>query len=369
MPHEIHKHMEMPQPQELQEKSIENPDGTVDKVTITLLTGEKIKRFHFTIANEELNHRQSFQLPLPYLPLAILFLNNPEEYYKTMDNSIYQKVITLRHAINKTRPPHKDTGVLTKTKLGYRFKPFDLPPNLKNENIRRTKEIIIIHELQFYFIPDDKIVFLNDAKIELTPQETKLLLLLTINPYAPVSKIEIEKFVWNNKPVKSGNFRRLITDIRRKFQEKQNGASFIARININSSNQAAYVLTSNAIDMELHRKAVLKSLKDIEPQKLQEANLKYYPTEQTAIRNNRIIALTEIETKIMNLFMSDPNKIFTSEEIKFAGWGNINTLDTTFWSKISILRRKLNAATDLDIKLIIGQYGNGYSLLSPYRKS
>lgn len=72
-------------------------------------------------------------------------------------------------------------------------------------------------------------------------------------------------------------------------------------------------------------------------------------------KNGKIIELTSVEYKIMELFMKNPGKVFTKQQIYEHGWGeNYIFADNNIMVSISKLRDKLDEDSSAYIKTIRG---------------
>ena len=73
-------------------------------------------------------------------------------------------------------------------------------------------------------------------------------------------------------------------------------------------------------------------------------------------KNEETIELTSVEFKLMELFMKNPGKVYTKEQLFACGWGEENYLgaDNNIMVCISKLRAKLSNDGDAYIKTVRG---------------
>ena len=79
-------------------------------------------------------------------------------------------------------------------------------------------------------------------------------------------------------------------------------------------------------------------------------------TEACAIyKNDTLIDLTSVEYRIMRMFMENPGKVFTKQQLYEEGWGEAYFVaDNSIMVCISKLRAKLSEENDEYIKTVRG---------------
>ena len=89
--------------------------------------------------------------------------------------------------------------------------------------------------------------------------------------------------------------------------------------------------------------------------KLEVKNLKLDTEECIVYKDNTPIDLTSVEYKILKLFMENPGKVFTKQQIYEEGWGNeFIVADNNIMVCISKLRTKIDDENNEYIKTIRG---------------
>lgn len=99
----------------------------------------------------------------------------------------------------------------------YIKKPFDIEELLLKINKYTQKPHIIILDENLYFNKNDKKLFLNNIKIELTKNERNLLILLINNKSNKVSHSQIEDYIYDRVSKSSDAIRSLVKRLRRKI--------------------------------------------------------------------------------------------------------------------------------------------------------
>ncbi|MDO5155902.1 MAG: response regulator transcription factor [Eubacteriales bacterium] len=95
--------------------------------------------------------------------------------------------------------------------------------------------------------------------------------------------------------------------------------------------------------------------RSVEVKSLQVRNLKLDTEQCIVYRDNKPIDLTSVEYKILRLFMENPGKVFTKQQIYEEGWGEeFIVADNNIMVCISKLRAKLDDGQNEYIKTIRG---------------
>lgn len=91
------------------------------------------------------------------------------------------------------------------------------------------------------------------------------------------------------------------------------------------------------------------------------ANLRLNPYTQLVSINDQKLKLTKIEFAILNVFMSEPERVFTKKQIYEKVWGSTYLQDQTLTVHLSHLRSKLKQAGFAECLKVI--WGVGWRLL------
>jgi len=95
--------------------------------------------------------------------------------------------------------------------------------------------------------------------------------------------------------------------------------------------------------------------KKVEPRELQVRNLRLDTDSCVLYREENVIELTSVEFRLMKLFMENPGKVFTKQQLFEQGWGEEFYLsDNNIIVCISKLRAKLSNDVNEYIKTIRG---------------
>lgn len=115
-------------------------------------------------------------------------------------------------------------------------------------------------------------------------------------------------------------------------------------------------------------KALLRrtGLKDVNPDILSYSDIVINLKEKVLLKNNKRISLTPIEYQLLELFMKNPSRVFTREDLLTRVWGydyygDSRTVDIS----ITRLRKKIEDDSK-NPKYIVTAYGFGYCFKGTY---